>query len=117
MFAELENFKDAAFYQSHPYVYLFTPNGNYRCEVISMYSTIDTSASYTTYTGDEQSYTSYIEMVKGLSENHREVAMSGTDRMITLSTCSYERGGEASEARYLLHAKLTPWNGEYEVAK
>ena len=115
MFAELENFKDAGFYTSHPYVYLFTPDGNYRCEVISMYSTKDGSPSYTTYSGDEQSYLAYIDMIKGLAENKRDVEMNASDRMITLSTCSYEVNGEASDARYLLHAKMVPWNGEYKV--
>lgn len=115
MFAELENFKDTSFYQSHPYVYLFTPDGNYRCEVISMYSTKDGSASYTTYSGDEQSYLAYIDMIKGLAENKRDVEMNASDRMITLSTCSYEVNGEASDARYLLHAKMVPWSGEYKV--
>lgn len=117
MFAELENFKNAEFYQSHPYVYLFTPDGNYRCEVISMYSTIDSSASYTTYTGNQKGYETYISMVKGLAENIREVEMSSEDHMITLSTCSYERGGEASDARYLLHAKMVPWMDDYLLSK
>lgn len=117
MFAELENFKDAAFYEAHPYIYLFTPDGNYRCEVISMYSTVDQSASYSTYTGDAQSYLNYVDMVKGLAENKREVEVDETQHMITLSTCSYERGGEISDARYLLHAKMEAWDGAYMVDK
>ena len=117
MFAELENFKDASFYEAHPYIYLFTPDGNYRCEVVSMYSTTDQSASYTTYTGDEENYLKYVDLVKGLAENIREVDVKGSEHMITLSTCSYERGGEASDARYLLHAKMVPWNDDYMVKK
>lgn len=115
MFAELEKFKDAAFYQAHPYIYLFTPQGNYRCEVISMYSTLAMSASYTSYTQDAAGYQAYITMIKALAEQKREVVMSSADPMITLSTCSYEQGGEASDARYLLHAKLTPWQDSYLV--
>lgn len=117
MFAELENFKEAEFYQNHPYVYLFTPNGNYRCEVISMYSTTDGSPSYTTYTGNKVGYEGYISMIKGLAEHVRDVEMNSEDHMITLSTCSYERGGEISDARYLLHAKMVPWDDEYLISK
>lgn len=115
MFAEIEKFKDATFFEQHPYVYLFTPTKTYRCEVISMYSTLDGSPSYTSYTQDDQSYLQYQSMVQSLSEHKREVTVDGQKPMLTLSTCSYEQGGVASDARYLLHALLVEWDGAYMV--
>ena len=53
MFAELEKFKEQAFFEQHPYLYIFTEQQNYRCEIFSMYSTSATSASYRLQYADE----------------------------------------------------------------
>lgn len=113
MFAELEKFKDPQFYEEHPYFFVYTPNGNYRADIMSMYSTMAYSESYKIGFTHSEFFMDYVNMVKGLAEVPRVVPFEKEDTMITLSTCSYEQGGVASDARYLLHAKLTPWTGDY----
>lgn len=111
MFADLEKFKEASFYKKHPYVYVFTPKQNYRAEVFSFYTTEADSASYRLQYGDEEDYLSYLNMIYQLSESKRKMNLEAKDHIVTLSTCSYERNGQPSNLRYLLHAKLVKWNG------
>lgn len=114
MFAELEKFKDAQFFNDHPYIYLYTPQGNYRAEVMSMYHTTADSDSYKIGFRPNQVFLDYVNLVKSKSLHKREVSFDKNDRMITLSTCSYELGGVGSAGRYLVHAKLVPWDGNYD---
>ena len=114
MFAELEKFKEQTFFENHPYLYIFTEKQNYRCEIFSMYSTTATSASYQIQYANDTAYLNYVDMVKGLSVFPRNVEVKGKDRILSLSTCSYERNGQPSELRYLLHALLVKWDGTYK---
>ena len=108
MFAELEKFKEQAFFEKHPYLYIFTEKQNYRCEIFSMYTTAATSASYRLQYADDADFKGYVDMVKELSDFKRKVSVKRRDRIVSLSTCSYEWNGQPDELRYLLHAKLVP---------
>lgn len=117
MFADLENFMDPTFFNDHKYVYLFTPDQNYRCEVVSFQSTKDGTDAYRFGITDVKEWKKYIELItspniKGHVRN--DVKMGESDRLISLSTCSYEVNNDVSDQRYLLHAKLVPWVGQYE---
>lgn len=115
MFAELEKFMDQGFFDSHKYVYLFTPNQNYKCEVLSFYSTKDGSDSYQFGISDVTVWKKYIETITApnlAGHVRNDVTMGESDRMISLSTCSYEINNAPSDQRYLLHAKLVPWIGQ-----
>lgn len=109
MFAELEKFKDEKFFKEHPYVYIFTEKQNYRSEVFSMYSTISESASYVIDYGSDTDFMNYVDMVKNESDFKTDVKVGKDDKIISLSTCSYERDGKLTDMRYLLHAKLVAW--------
>lgn len=113
MFAQIEKFKEEAFYKSHPYVYIFTPEMTYRSEVFGVYTTNDTSPSYTTQFPSDEAYQQYLNMVVEQRDFESGVSVEVSDQIITLSTCSYERKGEPSDLRYLLQAKLVPWNHTY----
>lgn len=111
MFAELEKFKEQGFFEKHPYLYIFTEKQNYRCEIFSMYSTTATSDSYWLQYADDADFLSYVDMVKKRSDFKRAISIQNRDRIVSLSTCSYERDGQPSELRYLLHAVLVKWDG------
>ncbi|MEG0841069.1 MAG: class B sortase [Erysipelotrichaceae bacterium] len=110
MFSDIQKFKDKAFFEAHPYLYLFTPEKKYRCDIMSMYSTDASSDSYINGYTSWDGFSHYVDLIKSKAMYPREVPFQEGDRMITLSTCSYERGGVASDARYLLHAKLVEWD-------
>lgn len=116
MFAELEKFTEKDFFSEHRYVYLFTEKQNYKCEIVSFHSTKDRSDFYKYGITDIKEWKSYIDLIRGASINgyvHTDVEVGESDRLISLSTCSYEIGGELTDQRYLLHAKLVPWIGQY----
>lgn len=106
MFADLEKFKDEEFFEEHPYIYIYTPEKNYIAEVFSIYTTEDTSDSYDIFYNSDEEFLSYLTMVQNKSDFQRDVTLDENSHIVSLSTCSYERNGVASELRYLLHAKL-----------
>lgn len=116
MFTDIEKFKEKAFFDKHPYLYIFTPQQNYRCEIFSIHSAKDLSASYDLNYPTKESWQQYLNMVEGLSDFKRNVKLNTQDHIVTLSTCSYEEGN-STDLRYLLHAKLVKWDGSYKVKK
>lgn len=104
MFAELENFKDASFYEQHPIIYIDTEDKKYHASVISMYQTESGSDSYQTSFSSEEAFQEYVTYIKEQAMYPRDLEVNGN--LITLSTCSYERNGQPSELRYVVHAVL-----------
>jgi len=97
MFGGLKGYKDQRFFNEHPYMYLYTQQGNYRIDLIYgcvigagqwrerafMYAeNVDTLIAYAAYNTTFESDAVYI---KG-------------DRVVVLSTCSYE----FDDARYVV---------------
>ena len=117
MFSQLEKFMDKDFFDQHKYVYIFTPEQNYKCEVISFHSTYDGSPAYRFGIMDTKTWKDYISLVTAPDLNghvRSDVKMGESDRMVTLSTCSFEVNDAPSERRYLMHLKLVPWIGRYQ---
>lgn len=110
IFAELENYLDKQFFDSHPYIYFFTPEKNYRLEVFSMYSTDKYSDSYQFEINSMEDYENYLNRIKERSVYKNDVEVSTTDKIITLSTCSYESKYEARTGRYLVHLKIVEFD-------
>lgn len=106
MFADIEKFKEEEFFQNHPTFYIYTPNKNYKAEVFSIYTTQDTSSSYDIFYQSDEEYAKYLQMIQAQSDFSRDLSVGVNDHIVSLSTCSYERNGQASELRYVLHAKL-----------
>jgi len=117
MFSQLEKFMDKQFFDDHKYVYLFTEQQNYKCEVVSFESTYDRSPSYRYGITDAKEWKDYIDLVTAPDLNghvRSNVKMGVSDRMVSLSTCSYEINDSPSDRRYLMHLKLVPWIGQYK---
>lgn len=99
MFANIIKYQDPKFYDTHPCMYLFTPEQNYRLDLFAglvvssndgVYSS-DISMDYLQYLIDRSTFTSPVDI-------------STDDTIVTLSTCSYE----FEDARYIVMAKLVP---------
>lgn len=111
MFAELANYVDKAFFDAHPYIHLYTPNGNYKLQVFSAY--VDTAAcdSYQMAFANDQAFQNYLNLIISKSRYNSGVSVSSADRIVTLYTCSYENENPTAsdgyiEDRYYIHAKL-----------
>ena len=103
-FASLREYRNPGYYEQHPIMYLSTPDMNYRVEIFAGYLTDADSDTYTFYFDSEAGYADYLLRMRAQSDFQTDVELSSSDRIITLSTCSYE----FYDARYVVQGKLVP---------
>lgn len=98
MFHQITKYKDQTFYDDHPTGMLLTPNGNYKILFVAGYVTnMNTDAWKIEFASDEE-FTFWLEDAISQSTFTSNVIPSPQDRVITLSTCTYEY----DDARYVL---------------
>ncbi|MBQ8217527.1 MAG: class B sortase [Oscillospiraceae bacterium] len=107
MFYSLLNYREQSYYDAHPVMYLNTPSQNYRIDVFSGYICNYDSDTYTLSFPSEEDYVKYQQKMKSQSDFNCDVELAPTDRVITLSTCTYEY----DNARYVVQGKLVPLDG------
>ena len=97
MFGTLTNYKDQEYYNEHKEMYLLTENKDFIIELFAGYTTSSESDIYnfpkTSSTNDK-----LIKTALSKSTFESEIEVSNEDRIITLSTCSYDY----ENARYVL---------------
>lgn len=99
MFGRLKEFREDA-YEKSPYIWILTPEGDYRYEIFSAYVTPVDSDTYTLFKGPDKAFQEYVEKMKKNSEiAARDMEVDVKDKVITLSTCT---GNEAT--RYVVQA-------------
>lgn len=89
MFGELSFYESEAFWQQHPYVYLYTPEGCSRWAVASAFQTNDQDGLY--LPDRKLSSDDYEELISELSEKaYYETGrpLSKDTKVLTLSTCA-----------------------------
>lgn len=102
MFADVVKYKDPEFFAAHPVGMIMTPGGNFRFEVIAGYvAHLEDSAWQLDFAGDED-FGNWLDQTMAMSTIGGSAAPDPDDRIITLSTCSYE----FSEARYVLVCRV-----------
>ncbi len=104
MFASLVNYAKQSYYEEHPVMRILTPECSYEAQVFSAYVTPATGDSFDISFNSDNDFANYLDMVCSLSEISSGVEVSPSDRIVTLSTCTYEY----DDARFLVHAKLVP---------
>ena len=106
MFAGLHKFEDSAFFKENPYVYIYTENDVLVYEIFAAYQNSDAHLLYEKDYTSEIVFESYLEEVLGqrsMTANIREdVAVNGTDKVLTLSTCIANK----PDKRYLVQGVL-----------
>lgn len=111
MFQNLHLFADKTFFEEHPDVYIYTPEGVLHYTVFAAYSYDDRHIMNSFDFEDEEVFRKYIDdiyHVRAMSANLRnEVQVTEKDHIITLSTCI---GGQP-QSRYLVQAVLTKDKG------
>lgn len=109
MFASLVEYRQQAYYETHPTMLLYTPAGNFTVEVFGGYITSgliteeDEGAFQRTFDTDK-AFLDFVKNAKLKSDFTTGVEVSAGDRILTLITCTYEY----SDARYVVHGRLTP---------
>lgn len=100
MFADVEKFMDTAFFECHPYGWLFAADTTYCVEFFSAALVDHTDAVYAT----ELTLLQRMDLLKEKSTQFRELLFAENDRLLTLSTCS--TAGE--DLRVIVTGKLIP---------
>lgn len=105
MFADAVNYRKQEFYDAHPTGILMTPNGNFELQFFSAYSPgVNESAWETEFTSQEF-YEDWLQKAKERSVFESDVTPTAEDRVITLSTCTYDH---RSDSRFVILAILKP---------
>lgn len=104
MFNNIMFFKKADFFKQNNKIKIkHTGDGKeYTYEVFSAYHSDNTFDYNTVRFGESYSFMSFIEDIKKKSIFKKDIEILDTDKIITLSTCSYEFRG----AKTTVHAKL-----------
>ena len=103
MFAEFKNYSSQEYYEKHKTLYLYTPEGTYLLEMLSM-TTENGAKEFVRFNlKDDQDFLDYIEGLRRRSTFKSDAVVSKEDQIISFVTCSYEW----TNARYLLVAKMT----------
>jgi len=97
MFGSLLEYKEQKYYEENPFMYLYTEQGNYRIDLI--YGCIISAAQWKEgayiYAENLDSLVNYAASNTTFESN---VLYKEKDKIIVLSTCSYEY----NDARYLV---------------
>jgi sortase B len=102
MFANLTKFRDKDFFDNNDTIYLRTRERDYIFKVYSVYVVEANSYYITPNFSTEEEYLEFLEYTRKKSIFKKEVVLDITDKILTLSTCSYE----FDNARLVVHGKL-----------
>lgn len=103
MFGTLPNYEKQSYYDEHPVMWLLTPGGDYKLELVAGYVTEATSD---VYSFDQSEEAAFAMVQQGIEKSTftTDAVIHREDRFLTLSTCSYEY----DNARYVLIGRLLP---------
>jgi sortase B len=100
MFGSIDNYKKQSYYDEHPVLYIALPDKSYTIKLIAGF-VVSASSDFYTPPQDLQTRNEYIEEMLKLSTFDADANIgdiSDDDRLVMLSTCSYEY----DKARYVL---------------
>lgn len=103
MFAPITQYQDQSFYEENPVMWLLTPQGDYKVELIAGILTDDYGIAEMSTVGFEEAE-EFLKKIRERSTFQSEVEATPDDRYLILSTCEYQ----FENARYAVIGKLTP---------
>ena len=102
MFTDIHNYKSQKFYDEHPYIDLYTPDGSFRIlPVAGVYQNVE----YWDFTFDYDSDDAFLHQIdnwKALSTFNSDTEYDAKDRFVALTLCTYD----VENSRFLLVGKL-----------
>lgn len=104
MFAPLLEYKKQEFYEEHPQMFLMSPDGDYTVEIFAGYVADVAADAWDIDFSTEEEYGEWIEQSASKSWISTGILPDSSDRILTLSTCSYE----FDNARFVLLGVLRP---------
>ena len=90
MFSAITNYKNQSFYDEHPLFQLYTPNANYEVEIFAGYvADLQDNAWNTDFVNDDD-FLKWLDERFQKSVFQSDVRPAADDKIVTLSTCSYD---------------------------
>lgn len=102
MFASIEKYKDASYYDGHKVIHIYTEATTYDVYPVAGIVTDGQDDYVRTSFNDDNDFMSYVNRFVSSSTFTSEQSIEPTDRIVMLSTCNYDR----SDGRYVLIGKL-----------
>ena len=103
MFAQLKKYKEKEFFYGDNDIEIEVENGKVlKYKVFSAYVTDSKDNYIKTNFDDKAQYKEFLEDIKNKSQYKSDIDVNENDKIITLSTCSYE----FNDARMVVHGKL-----------
>ena len=104
MFGSMMGYKEQAYYEEHPTMTLYTPDGDYTIELLS--GTLENGdREFVRFRFEsEEDFTGYIQSLQSRSTFSSHGTAVPGDRLVSLCTCTYEQ----NNARYLVVGRLLP---------
>ncbi len=99
MFGTLDRYKDKAFWEANPYVYIMTPTGSYRYKIFSAYEQYYVDMIFSPQFPTDSSKQELIDLAQERALYDTGVSVSITDHVLTLYTCT-----ENSDIRFVVQA-------------
>ena len=107
MFGSLKGYKNQKYYEEHPYMYLYTEAGNYRLDLI--YGSVIGAGQWRERAFMyEENLDALLAYAAHNTTFKSDVTYAEQDRIVVLSTCSYE----FNDARYVVLGILRPEWGD-----
>ena len=98
MFSGLAKYKNQEYYDGHPIALLLTPEQNLEIEIFAGYVASVQDEAWKVVFSSDTDFTEWLDEAKERSCFTSEIIPAVTDRILTLSTCSYE----FNNARFVL---------------
>lgn len=90
MFASLMEYKKTGYFEKHPRILLVTKEHKYALEIFAGIITDPKSEDWKTTYSDRAGYAAWLESAKERSVFNSPVVPTAEDRIVSLSTCTYE---------------------------
>ncbi len=102
MFAELENFKDQAYADEHKEIHLYSPDDEWIVYPVGGFVSNGMDDYVQLSFSSDEEYEEYINMLQSRSVFSSDVTLTKDDKMVMLSTCSYD----VYDGRFALFGKV-----------
>ena len=111
MFGALTDYVEQSYYEGHPVMLMMSAEEIFLLEVFAGYTTSDKDHCYDIAISGEEDMAAFIREAERKSDFDSGVLVKTTDRLVTLSTCSYL----FEDARYIVIGRIAAaWDAEME---
>ncbi|MCH5299099.1 MAG: class B sortase [Ruminococcus sp.] len=90
MFSAITKYKEQSFFDEHPIFKLYTPDASYKIRIFSGYVADLEDSAWNTYFEDDVEFEKWLDDQIHKSLFNSKVKPTSSDKIVTLSTCSYE---------------------------